>query len=30
MEEKLYIASLAVVTEKDKIRLVHDATNQVQ
>ena len=28
--EKLYIASLAVVTEKDKIRLVHDATNKVQ
>ena len=27
---KLYIASLAVVTEKDKIRLVHDATNKVQ
>ena len=25
--EKLYIASLAVVTEKDRIRLVHDATN---
>ena len=28
--EKLYIASLAVVTEKDEIRLVHDATNKVQ
>ena len=28
--EKLYIASLAVVTEKDKIRLVRDATNKVQ
>ena len=27
---KLYIASLAVVTEKDKIRLFHDATNKVQ
>ena len=28
--EKLYITSLAVATEKDKIRLVHDATNKVQ
>ena len=28
--EKLYIASLAVVTEKIKLRLVHDATNKVQ
>ena len=28
--EKLYIASMAVVTEKDKIRLVHNATNKVQ
>ena len=28
--KKLYIASLSVVTEKDKIRMVHDATHKVQ
>ena len=29
-EEKLYTASLAVVTKKDKIQRVHDATKNVQ
>ena len=30
MGEALYIAPLAVVTGKDRFRLVHDATNKVQ
>ena len=28
--DKLYIASLAVIEEKDKVRVVHDGTNGVQ